>query len=167
MRKLVTIALILSVVLTLGLLPATLVGAEPGPVAFWHFDEPSGASTVADSSGNGNTGIVHGATTGVPGKVHNALYFNGTNSWVDIPDLSITGDFSIGFWVNLDTPIGEVEHGERDEHNDCGLFKAGHREPEQGGDKAVEDDHLQGSWARYVKGGKGDGGNHFHGLDSP
>jgi PGF-CTERM protein len=36
-------------------------GADDGLVAEWRFDEGSG-SVLADSSGNGNDGVIHGAT---------------------------------------------------------------------------------------------------------
>ena len=52
-----------------------------GPVAFWKFDENTG-TTAVDSSGNGNNGIISGATW-VAGKVGNALSFDGVNDYVD------------------------------------------------------------------------------------
>ena len=54
--------------------PATLVAA-------YGFNEGSG-STVADASGNGDTGTISNATWTTAGKYGNALVFNGTNaSW--------------------------------------------------------------------------------------
>jgi len=105
MKRKIT-AIILTVVLVLALaLPMAAVGASPGPgiVGLWHFDEGSGASTVADSSGNGNTGTVTGATTGVAGMFDNGLSFDGTNDYVDFgsdASLQLTDEFTIELWVN-------------------------------------------------------------------
>ncbi len=71
-----------------------------GLVAAYSFNEGTG-STVADSSGNGNTGTILGATwtTGLYG---NALSFNGTNSWVTVngsSSLNLTGGMTLEAWV--------------------------------------------------------------------
>lgn len=58
-----------------------------GLVAEWHFDEGSG-NIVKDTSGNGNDGVIHGATW-VDGKFGKALYFDGN------------GDFTISAWTYL------------------------------------------------------------------
>jgi hypothetical protein len=71
-----------------------------GPVGSWSFNEGSG-STVADSSGNGITGTITGATweTGVSGS---ALNFNGTSNTVNMgnaaPLNTGTNSFSISSW---------------------------------------------------------------------
>jgi Concanavalin A-like lectin/glucanases superfamily len=72
----------------------------------WLFEEGSGTST-ADGSGNGNTGILVGATwvadrhgTGT------ALHFNGTSQYVRVADsssLDITGAITIAAWVKPET----------------------------------------------------------------
>ena len=95
---LIIVALILSMVLTgcllsnIGQAPATeqsgityLTKALPlaDLVGLWHFDEGSGAITVADSSGYSNTGTIYGATPGVAGKFGNALSFDGVDDYVD------------------------------------------------------------------------------------
>jgi len=57
---------------------------DEGLVGYWSFDEGSG--TIAhDGSGNGNDGTIVGATwtTGVSG---NALDFDGTGDYVNVPD---------------------------------------------------------------------------------
>jgi fibronectin type 3 domain-containing protein len=82
---------------------ATVTQAPPsGLVAAYSFDEGSG-STVADSSGNGNTGTIANATWTTAGKYGNALSFNGTNSWVTIADsasLDLTTGMTLEAWVN-------------------------------------------------------------------
>ena len=53
-----TILLLLSAALLAGL--ASQVRAD-GLIANWKLDEPAGSTSFADSSGNGNTGTLHGA----------------------------------------------------------------------------------------------------------
>src|SRR4029077_8904992 len=66
------------------------------------FDAGTG-STVADDSGNGNTGTIVNATWTTAGKYGNALSFNGTNARVDINDaasLHLTTAMTLEAWVN-------------------------------------------------------------------
>ena len=64
-------------------------------VALWHFDEGSEATTVADSSGNDNTGDIYDATPGEVGQFGNALRFDG-NDYVMVPgSTSLSGINSV------------------------------------------------------------------------
>lgn len=54
-------------------------------VGRWAFDEGVGA-TCADSSGNGATAVLHGATWSETARYGKALYFDGTTGSVEIPD---------------------------------------------------------------------------------
>jgi hypothetical protein len=72
-----------------------------GLVAAYAFNEGSG-TTTADASGNGQTGTITGATWTTSGKNGKALTFNGSNSWVTIPDsdkLDLTTGMTLGAWV--------------------------------------------------------------------
>ncbi|MGH7306188.1 MAG: LamG-like jellyroll fold domain-containing protein, partial [Candidatus Rokuibacteriota bacterium] len=72
-----------------------------GLVAAYTFDEGTGA-TVADSSGNGNTGLVAGATWTPQGRFGGALVFDGVSSWVAISDaasLDLTAGLTLEAWV--------------------------------------------------------------------
>jgi hypothetical protein len=51
----------------------------------WEFEEGEG-ERVEDSSGNGNTGILHGDFRWTAGRDGTAVTLNGTNSFVSIPD---------------------------------------------------------------------------------
>ncbi len=89
---------------------ATTNSATPNLVAYYNFNE--GAGTIAnDSSGNGNNGVITSATWTSSGEQGSALVFNGSNSWVEVPD-SITLDLTTGMtleaWVNL-TPSSSVD----------------------------------------------------------
>ena len=70
-------------------------------MAEWHFDEGVG-SVLADSSGNGNDGVIHGATW-VEGTYGGALSFDGVDDYVDVgrqPELINFGteDFTVEAW---------------------------------------------------------------------
>jgi hypothetical protein len=73
------------------------------PAAYWKLDEPSGASSFSDASGNGNNGTCGSAcpTMGVPGKRGTAASFNGINSQITVPDSSSLrlNRFTIALWV--------------------------------------------------------------------
>jgi hypothetical protein len=72
-----------------------------GLIAAYAFDEGSGTS-VADSSGNGHTGAISGATW-TAGKFGGALFFDGTGGAVQIPDspsLNVTDSFTFTAWVS-------------------------------------------------------------------
>lgn len=58
---------------------------------------------VNDSSGNAQNGTNVGSVTFTTGKVGNAFTFNGSN-YINLPSASLnslTGDFSVSFWMNL------------------------------------------------------------------
>ncbi|WP_084285447.1 LamG-like jellyroll fold domain-containing protein [Solirubrobacter soli] len=80
----------------------TMASAATNPVASYGFEETSG-STATDSSGNGNTGTITGATRVTTGKFGKALSFDGTSDWVRVLDsnsLDLTAGMTIEAWVN-------------------------------------------------------------------
>jgi len=77
-------------------------GLTSGLVAAYGFNEGSGTST-ADASGNGNNGTTTATTWSTVGKFGSALSFNGTSSWVTVPDapnLDLTTSVTVEAWVN-------------------------------------------------------------------
>jgi uncharacterized protein (TIGR03437 family) len=69
--------------------------------AAYGFEEGTGATT-ADASGNGNTGLIHGAAWSTSGKHGKALSFNGSTSYVDLgaaPSLQTAGSMTLSAWV--------------------------------------------------------------------
>ncbi len=79
-----------------------------GLAAYWKFDDGSGTIAM-DSSGNGNTGILHGATWTNSGRVNGALHFNGINSWVEVPDsdsVDLSKNFTVACWIYPDVHAG-------------------------------------------------------------
>jgi uncharacterized repeat protein (TIGR01451 family) len=97
-RVLLVIALV-----GLGLPAGVQAQGGDGLVAEWHFDEGSG-SVLADSSGNGNDGVIYGATW-VEGKYGTALSFDGRGDYVNCGnDGSLkrsNTDFTIEAWIKL------------------------------------------------------------------
>ena len=80
----------------------------PGPVAAYGFEEPSGTG-VTDSSGTGNNGTLTAATRTTAGKFGSALTFNGSSSWVTVPDsasLDLTSSMTLEAWVKPATLAG-------------------------------------------------------------
>jgi beta-galactosidase len=75
------------------------LGVQNGLLAWWKMDE-TGGSTAADSSGNGRTATVSGATF-ASGYISNALYFNGTTNAATFasPD---AGQITVASWVRAD-----------------------------------------------------------------
>ena len=85
-----------------GITYLTKNGPSPVLVARWKFDEESGATTVADNSGNDNTGDIYGATPGEVGNFGNALSFDGVNDYVNCGaavDNSITTGITLEAWI--------------------------------------------------------------------
>jgi len=78
-------------------------GLNSGLVGHWTFDGPKMTTNVADSSGVGNTGyLIHGGsgTTTVPGKMGQALAFDGSDSYATISSTSAPGtDITVSAWV--------------------------------------------------------------------
>ena len=76
----------------------------PELVALWHFDEGSEATTVADSSGNDNTGDIYDATPGEVGQFGNALSFDG-NDYVMVPGSTslsgINSAITVEIWLKF------------------------------------------------------------------
>jgi hypothetical protein len=74
--------------------------------AQWHMNEAAGATTMVDSSGNGNNGTLHNVTAGVTGKVGTAYSFGGSTvkSYVEVPDSPSlnpgAAKINISIWFN-------------------------------------------------------------------
>ena len=86
------------------------VGTPPaaGLVLGFGFNEGVG-TTVADVSGNSNTGAISGATRSTAGKFGNALSFNGSNSWITVnssTSLNLTTGMTLEAWVNPSAATG-------------------------------------------------------------
>jgi hypothetical protein len=88
----------ISLLLLFLLIPISSAVTDSEAVLIFHFDE--GLGTIAhDSSGNGNDGIIYGATwdNEIAGS---ALRFDGVSDWVESSlNAPITGDLTIISWV--------------------------------------------------------------------
>src|SRR5258705_1312757 len=78
----------------------TMSQAQSGLVAAWNFNEGTG-TTVADASGNNNTGTISGATWSTLGRYGNALSFNGVNNLLVVnssASLNVTTAMTLSAW---------------------------------------------------------------------
>jgi chitodextrinase len=94
--------------LVLGVVTGRADAAPDGLVAAYSFDENSGTS-VADSSGNGRTGTIAGATW-TAGHFGAGLDFDGVNDRIDLPGLGTFYDtgFTLEAWVRKRTSKSDV-----------------------------------------------------------
>ena len=76
--------------------------AAQGPIAWWKFNEGTGAA-ASDSSGNSYAGTLINNPPWVPGKSSWGLNLNGSNSYVEVasvPSLKYTGGFmTLSAWI--------------------------------------------------------------------
>ena len=80
-------------------------GLQDGLVGYWSFDEGAGM-TVTDSSGNGNTGTLRKQTAWWSGISDQALFFDGADDYVEIPDsnsLDTPSTLTVSAWINNQT----------------------------------------------------------------
>ncbi|GEM_PF-3458348 len=83
---------------------AQSTASDSNVVALWHFDEGYG-NVLHDASPYHNDGMIHNAEW-VEGKIGQALYFNGTNSYVALPNsssLKLRDEFTLEAWIKPDT----------------------------------------------------------------
>lgn len=69
-------------------------------VGYWSFDKADGAN---DLSGNGHDGIIRGNPKVIAGKFGEALEFNGSADYVEIPDAPAISELealSMSAWIN-------------------------------------------------------------------
>ncbi len=72
-----------------------------GLIGWWKFDEGSGTN-VADSSGNGNNGVLGGNPTWITGLIGKALSFNGNGQVVNVLNTNIAeglAHVTATFWI--------------------------------------------------------------------
>ena len=82
--------------------------AEPGPVAAYAFEEGAGTIT-RNAAGSGLDGTLSGATWDPAGHSGGALFFDGTNDSVAVPDgdaLDLTAGMTLEAWVYPSTTSG-------------------------------------------------------------
>jgi hypothetical protein len=93
-------------------IPGDTTSCAP-PVAEWNFEEGQGTS-VADNSGNGNTGTWYGSgAKWGPGKQGKGGVFNGSNDYVNVgtgSTIRITGTQTVEAWVKY-TSSADVSVG--------------------------------------------------------
>ena len=88
----------------------SIYGAWNGDTTYTSLDVDvisayNGENTANDSKGTNHGTLVNGATFSTSGKIGSSFYCDGINDYVQFPNnsLNLTGDFSIGLWVNVST----------------------------------------------------------------
>jgi len=86
------------------------LSADVHTVGLWHMDEDSGTS-VADSSGNSNTGTAMG-TTVVTGMFDDARSFNGSSDYIQVGDVLDMGtnDMTISAWIKTNNTSSDSQY---------------------------------------------------------
>lgn len=80
--------------------------SKNGLVGHWNFDEGRGTS-AGDVSGNGNTGTLTNGPVWTSGKVGGGLNFDGSNDYVSMGDVDVSGDaITVSAWIKPDTLSG-------------------------------------------------------------
>ena len=100
--------IICTVILLAGVLASSALAVDPNLVAWYTFDEGSGA-TVHDSA-HGYNGTINGATWAA-GKVGGGMSFDGVNDYIDVMDNSSlrftqNSNFTLSAWVNPTAATG-------------------------------------------------------------
>jgi hypothetical protein len=106
MKNIIGIALVLASFIIMSEYSSAQTYPE-GMVSYWKFDEDSG--TIAYDSVNDNDGTIHGASR-TTGKVGDALSFDGSNDYIEIPDHpSLRGmpELTVEAWAY---PTSVVDH---------------------------------------------------------
>jgi len=77
-----------------------------GLIGYWKFDEGTG-NTAMDSSGNGNNGVIYGATWDT-GKINHALRFDGVSDYVGLSSLNVSGLTSVTVAAWIKSPLSSI-----------------------------------------------------------
>jgi len=99
MKTKITFALVIIIIMTFNV-TAQNIDLNKGLVAYYPFN-----GNANDESGNGNHGIVYGATltTDKNGKANNAYFFDGDNDYIYLKDISsiYNDNFTFLVWFNV------------------------------------------------------------------
>ncbi|MHC4202502.1 MAG: LamG domain-containing protein, partial [Planctomycetota bacterium] len=86
----------------IAMLASIAIPTDPSLLVHYRLDETA-AGAVVDSSGNANDGTNNGATINQPGQIDTAYSFDGSNDYIALPNLGLSGNVSVSFaaWVNI------------------------------------------------------------------
>lgn len=82
--------------------PVCLFAQDDELTGFWRFDETSG-TTAADSSVNGQTGILENGPEWTTGYIDGALSFDGIDDYVETGNstFDINSELIVSMWINI------------------------------------------------------------------
>jgi len=98
--KLIVLVVVSAIELAVGVANADMV-------LHWKLDETSGDAT-ADSSGNGNSGMLKGNPVRVVGRAGSALKFDGLDDSIDYDAKIVEGSFSLALWLRYDSVADSI-----------------------------------------------------------
>ena len=102
-------------------------GLTNGLVGSWSFDAPDMAGNIAyDRSGQGNNGTLTNGPARAPGKVGQALNFDGSNDYVtmgDVLDFERTDPFSISVWYKANFISPTAQYRIIAKQNNAGVYE--------------------------------------------
>jgi hypothetical protein len=79
-------------------------------IGYWTMDRADiNGQIVRDISGNNNHGVIMGNPQIAPGKIGEALDFDGVDDFVALPDLGHNREVTVEVWAKIDRPIGVRE----------------------------------------------------------
>jgi len=81
---------------------------DPSLLGWWTLDDGSG-TRAADSSGNGQEGLLAGGPQWTDGQLGGALHFDGVDDYVNLPIDTVLGaqtNVSVSAWVNYQGQLG-------------------------------------------------------------
>ncbi|MBN2210574.1 MAG: PEP-CTERM sorting domain-containing protein [Sedimentisphaerales bacterium] len=96
---------VMRTLLVMGMLVMLSDSAQANLLLHWAFDEAAGATQAADSGPSGSYTAIEGGgapTFGATGVAGNAVQFNGSTDWLQLPyttDL-VNASFTLSFWLN-------------------------------------------------------------------
>jgi Concanavalin A-like lectin/glucanases superfamily len=146
----------LAAVLVTGAITASPALAATAPVGVWTLDEGSGTH-VADGSGNGNTGVLSGGVSWVPGISGSALSFDGSSGQVKVADnqaLEPATAVTVSAWVKQNGSPGTYRYVVAKGGNGCVAASYGLYSGPDGGLEFYVSQHHGSAYARSPDAGQ-------------
>lgn len=134
-----------------------------GLIGHWSFDAGTVADSTAHDSAGSDDGVIYGSTTPTPGKLGQALSFDGGSSYVDLPVSVALPALTVSVWFNAASLTGGNPRLLANAHTDSdatgfqlmfngggssGFFDVGNGSDE--GQAAWNEQLQTGVWYNYV-----------------
>jgi len=103
-----SISVILTLILFVSAFAYAAEDTDDTLILYFSFDELDGENTI-DHSQYGNNGVINGTPELVEGKFGNAMKFNGSSDWVEVPhdaSLNVETGVTVMAWINAERLSG-------------------------------------------------------------